>query len=75
MPIKSVPEKEYLEYPQTLCLSCTHLWSPYCINWRLKDCEKAIDAMGASAVKTAVKEDKGEIYKYKIISCPHYKKI
>jgi len=76
MPVSLVSKKEYYTYPETLCLSCARSWPDKCLYWRLKDPERGLELMGASAVKTKARNanrTNGETL-YKVVECPHFER-
>lgn len=74
--IISISRKEYLALSETLCLSCTKSQPHTCSFWKEEDAERGLEAMGASAVKTALKyksKTNKEVV-YKVIGCPHFER-
>lgn len=78
MPVRTVTRSEYLRTPETICLSCARSWPQYCAYWRLKDAEKGLEKMGATAVKAVMGRNTGRAWNkievYKVVECPHFKK-
>lgn len=76
MPIKLISRRQFLALPETLCLSCARSWPHLCAYWRLRDPERGLEVMGATAVKTVARNVSrtNEETLYKVTECPHFEK-
>ncbi|MGB9903067.1 MAG: hypothetical protein ACPLQO_00175 [Desulfotomaculales bacterium] len=76
MPVEFIPRRQFNMVPETLCLSCARSWPHLCAYWRLKNPERGLELMGASAVKTLARNMSrtNEETLYKVTECPHYER-
>lgn len=78
MPVKLISRRQFLALPETICLSCARSWPNSCLYWKLKDAEKGLEKMGATAVKAVMKgNSRGRVHDqvvYKVVGCPYFEK-
>ncbi len=76
MSVEFVSRSKFQTLPETLCLSCARSWPSRCWFWRLKDTERGLELMGASAVKAEARNADRTNWEalYKVVEHPYLRK-